>query len=448
MTEAVFQAPKRRAKVYECFRSALPVCWSAEEDQRIFRAEIISHRVIVSNPAHIHTLYERGYFGKGVFSRSRPEHVISKQLKYVGDRCLPVISSSEYQKRLSWARAALVMQGLDDESVNHALQILTKPVELDVKEEQSQEPMKSQDDSIGGSLDDVSCEADLNLDQTDTAVPQRQGNPLHDPLAELCAQEPERLDQLSKPSVKCRRHDDWIAHCGCRPDESQLSSERIVPSAEPSEPCEYVLVEVSEDDDDNRNSTEGSFSMDQREKLVCRINPFTMMEYLQLSYEEAFFLVYALGCLSVYYSGEPLSVAQVWTMFRSLQPNFSTSYTAYHYFRSKGWVPKSGIKYGTDLMLYRKGPPFYHASYSVVVERADACFRGATLRPFSWRSLAALSRTTGNVSKELMLCYVITPSNLTEDMLSSPDCLKRFTVQEVLVSRWVSSRERTEQEEV
>ncbi|XP_048037794.1 LOW QUALITY PROTEIN: tRNA-splicing endonuclease subunit Sen2-like [Megalobrama amblycephala] len=208
-------------------------------------------------------------------------------------------------------------------------------------------------------------------------------------------------------------------------------------------------MEISNLSFKNEPSSNGLFlCQDQREKLVCRINPFTMMEYLQLSYEEAFFLVYALGCLSVYYSGEPLSVAQVWTMFRSLQPNFSTSYTAYHYFRSKGWVPKSGIKYGTDLMLYRKGPPFYHASYSVVVERADACFRGATLRPFSWRSLAALSRTTGNVSKELMLCYVITPSNLTEDMLSSPDCLKRFTVQEVLVSRWVSSRERTEQEEV
>lgn len=38
-------------------------------------------------------------------------------------------------------------------------------------------------------------------------------------------------------------------------------------------------------------------------------------------------------------------------------------------------------------------------SYSVVVERVDESFRGATLRPFSWRSLAALSRVTGNVSK-------------------------------------------------
>lgn len=38
-------------------------------------------------------------------------------------------------------------------------------------------------------------------------------------------------------------------------------------------------------------------------------------------------------------------------------------------------------------------------SYSVVVEKTDETFRGAALRPFSWRSLAALSRITGSVSK-------------------------------------------------
>ncbi|KAG1962684.1 tRNA-splicing endonuclease subunit Sen2 [Pimephales promelas] len=438
MTEAVFQAPKRRAKVYESFEAPLPVLLSSQdEDRNIYSAEIISHQVIVTDPAHTLILYERGYFGKGVFSRSRPEHVVSQQWKYIGDRCLPVISSSEYQKRLSWARAAFAMQGLEDESVHHALQILTKPVEFDVQ---------SQATRVGGSLDDVSCETDLNVDQTDTAGSRRQGNPVYDPLAEDYPEEPERLDQLSEPSVKCGRHDDWIAHCGCRADETRRSSETTVPDTDPTDTREYVLVEVSEEEDGN--STEDNVSMEQLGKCECRINPFPMMEYLQLSYEEAFFLVYALGCLSIYYSGEALSVAQVWTMFRSLQPNFSFSYAAYHYFRSKGWVPKYGIKYGTDLMLYRKGPPFYHASYSVVVERSDVCFRGALLRSFSWRTLAALSRITGNVSKELMLCYVITPSDMTEDMLSSPECVKRFTIQEVLVSRWVSSRERTEQEDV
>lgn len=99
-------------------------------------------------------------------------------------------------------------------------------------------------------------------------------------------------------------------------------------------------------------------------------------------------------------------------------------------------------------MLYRKGPPFYHASYSVVIERVDEVFRGSALRPFSWRSLAALSRITSNVSKELMLCYIIYPADLSDAELDSPVCLSRLKVQEVIVSRWVSSRERAEQDDI
>ncbi|XP_051528283.1 tRNA-splicing endonuclease subunit Sen2 isoform X2 [Myxocyprinus asiaticus] len=410
MTEAVFQAPKRRAKIYESFEAPLPVSFSRENgDIIIYRAEIISHHVIVTDPAHIQALYERGYFGKGVFSRSRPEHMISQQWKYIGDRCLPVISSSEYQKRIGWAQAALLMQGLEEDAVSNALQTLTKRVELDIGDEHGREPIKCQIENFGGSLvdqlvDDMSGDADLdnvkyNLGHTDAEKPQCQGNPLYDPLAELYPEEPEQLDQHSNPSVKCKRHDDWIIHCGCWPDERQsMSSKLSMPDVDPSEGYEYVLVEELEDGD-NKNTEENSEG--RSGKLVCRINPFTMMEYLQLSYEEAFFLVYALGCLSVYYSGEPLSVIQLWAMFCSVQPNFSTTYTAYHYFRSKGWVPKSGIKYGTDLMLYRKGPPFYHASYSVVVDRVDDSCKAAALRPFSWRSFATLSRITGNVSKSL-----------------------------------------------
>lgn len=181
-----------------------------------------------------------------------------------------------------------------------------------------------------------------------------------------------------------------------------------------------------------------------------RRTPFSLTEYLQLSLEEAFFLVYGLGCLSVYLHQEPLSIIQLWRKFRSMHPDFVSLYAAYHHFRSRGWVPKggSGAKYGVDLMLYRKGPPFYHASYSVVIERVDDTFRGSALRPFSWRSLAALSRITANVSKELMMCYIIYPVDLSEDELDSPECLSRLKVQEVIVSRWVSSRERAEQDDI
>jgi len=99
-------------------------------------------------------------------------------------------------------------------------------------------------------------------------------------------------------------------------------------------------------------------------------------------------------------------------------------------------------------VLYRKGPPFYHASYSVIIELVDDHFEGSLRRPFSWRSLAALSRVSVNVSKELMLCYLIKPSTMTDKEMESPECMKRIKVQEVILSRWVSSRERSDQDEL
>jgi tRNA-splicing endonuclease subunit Sen2 len=40
---------------------------------------------------------------------------------------------------------------------------------------------------------------------------------------------------------------------------------------------------------------------------------------------------------------------------------FLTSYVVYHYFRSLGWVVKSGTKFCVDYLLYKKGPVFSHA---------------------------------------------------------------------------------------
>ncbi|KAL7837585.1 hypothetical protein SRHO_G00272960 [Serrasalmus rhombeus] len=474
--EAVFQAPKRRSKVYESFESPLPVPITKEASSPqslIYKAEVINQHVIVREPDHIQALYGKGYFGKGVLSRSRPEHSISDRWENIGDKYLPVIPLSKYQKHMTWAHSALLSQGLDEEVASQVLQKLTLPVELNLRGEHSEEHVEEQvghqkspelasfQAPSSGSLsqdqlmEDVAAAEDINDERKDlecpeAKIPRRQGDPLYDPLAELYSQEPEQVDPNALAKVKCKRHDDWIVHCGCRLDESQMMSVLFKSGSEgfyPSAARGYVLVEEPSEEDSG-DPIHDNISKVRTGRLVCRINPFNMMEYLQLSYEEAFFLVYALGCLSVYYDGEPLSVVQVWQMFCSVQSNFETTYAAYHYFRSKGWVPKSGIKYGTDLLLYRKGPPFYHASYSVVVERVDESFQGTPLRPFSWRSLAALSRTTGNVSKELMLCYVIMPSAMKTEETSTPEFLKRVKVQELIVSRWISSRERTEQDDL
>ncbi|CAG5124479.1 unnamed protein product [Candidula unifasciata] len=166
----------------------------------------------------------------------------------------------------------------------------------------------------------------------------------------------------------------------------------------------------------------------------------------------AFFLSFGLGCLRIL---DPemklLDLTQMWQQFQVLKEHFIPHYVAYHYFRSKGWVPKSGLKFGCDLVLYREGPPFYHGSYSVVVIAVKdstllpVSTRGGLLldnRKLNWVSLAGLNRITEHVAKELMLCYVIWPANMTSEESLSPDCISRFKVKELVVSRWVSSQER------
>ncbi|XP_072176088.1 uncharacterized protein [Diadema setosum] len=173
-------------------------------------------------------------------------------------------------------------------------------------------------------------------------------------------------------------------------------------------------------------------------------DPYPIYEYLQLSYEEAFFLSYGLGCLSLEDSNKKqLDLSEMWRMFSRLQPSFVPNYVVYHYFRSKGWVPKTGLKFGADFIIYKKGPPFYHASYCAyvtMVNEEDVEQGGIT--KMNWTSLIGMDRVIENASKELMFCFVIKPSSLSKRDLESPACIPHFRVQEMLLKRWVPSRER------
>lgn len=114
------------------------------------------------------------------------------------------------------------------------------------------------------------------------------------------------------------------------------------------------------------------------------------LEHLQLNLQEAFFLAYALSCLKIYDTSEvfqiffffffyisfffssqckpdnhllpqrELTIQEMWSTFlcvpHALSSNliaadnpFIVQYVAYHYYRSRGWVAKSGVKFGVDL---------------------------------------------------------------------------------------------------
>lgn len=100
---------------------------------------------------------------------------------------------------------------------------------------------------------------------------------------------------------------------------------------------------------------------------------------------------------------EPLSIVKLWEVFSEVKPDFKTTYMAYHYFRGKGWVPKVGLKYGTDLCecLLKVGsfPPHSSSRQGRTPgpERNSmrSCRTGAAFAACSWQRMFGVSSEVG-----------------------------------------------------
>lgn len=187
-------------------------------------------------------------------------------------------------------------------------------------------------------------------------------------------------------------------------------------------------------------------------------------EHLQLTAEEAFFLHFALGCLKVKQpSGkEHIGTADLLKTLRQtsefppraeaeLQPDdsFLVNYAVYHHFRSLGWVPRPGIKFAMDWMLYAKGPVFNHAEFGVIVmpSYSDPWWKHAEPRTHhkSWHWLHGVVRVLSHVMKSLVLVYVDvpSPSAFDEALAKGPaEVFKLYKIREVMVKRWSPNRNR------
>ena len=87
-------------------------------------------------------------------------------------------------------------------------------------------------------------------------------------------------------------------------------------------------------------------------------------------------------------SGVPLPLVELWRLFRSFDSRFPSKYVAYHYYRSRGWVPRCGLKFGVDFLLYVHGPRDYHATFSLVVEEVDHRLRPVRFWHAVWYAIS------------------------------------------------------------
>eukprot|EP00833_Pecoramyces_ruminatium_P000070 jgi/Orpsp1_1/1174102/evm.model.c7180000048916.1 len=173
------------------------------------------------------------------------------------------------------------------------------------------------------------------------------------------------------------------------------------------------------------------------------------MEYLQLDLEEAFFLKYALNCISIKDNHKILSIDDCWKRFRSNINNpsdpFILKYIAYHYYRSQGWIVKEGLKYGVDYgdyiflyrlyILYQKGPIFSHSEYaiSIIPVMNDQNKLNYIIDMPTIHEINCTNRVCNQVLKKLVYCYIIIPKDID---LNSPDCLKKYSIYEIRMKRW------------
>jgi tRNA-splicing endonuclease subunit Sen2 len=172
----------------------------------------------------------------------------------------------------------------------------------------------------------------------------------------------------------------------------------------------------------------------------------SMAEDYILSPEEAFYLC-ATGRLKIWRDLESgyLSLIQLWNHFSTgsddcfedyeeLAPRFPIRFAVYHYYRSKKWVVRPGLKYGADFTLYKKGPSLDHSKYLVVIIPTidETC---ALNRDWKWALL--MSRLSAQVKKKLVICFVILPHRFQVSDLLQADILSEIKIRDVEMSRWV-----------
>ncbi|KAJ1902884.1 tRNA splicing endonuclease subunit sen2 [Coemansia sp. IMI 209127] len=175
-----------------------------------------------------------------------------------------------------------------------------------------------------------------------------------------------------------------------------------------------------------------------------------LMEPFQLSPYEALFLS-DLGCLEATdaTSGLQYTHGDLWRTLHAVSDDeFELKYAAYYYYRAKGWAVRSGIKFGSDFLLYKSGGPSKsHSQYSVIVRRfnskavdpeadSEAARRMQGALGETWQYMFALSRVTAQAQKSLLVCYVDPPSDGMRGHVKAAPDLHLFGVQEIMVQRF------------
>ncbi|CCH46747.1 putative tRNA-splicing endonuclease subunit [Wickerhamomyces ciferrii] len=169
------------------------------------------------------------------------------------------------------------------------------------------------------------------------------------------------------------------------------------------------------------------------------------LETLELFAAEAFFLKFALNAINIRHNDQPISTVELFNKLSSSKVDdlFIMNYVVYHHYRSLGWCVRSGIKFGTEYLLYKRGPPFHHAEHAVIIlpNYKDEQQNEQVAKDFVW--LSSISRVIGGVRKNLIIVFVDIPTQEEFDSCETlEEKFKLYKINELLYRRWVANKNR------
>lgn len=422
----------------------------------------------IPNPAHARALWEMGFFGKGTLSRSEPswlerEKARLRREKYgaSGRRAAEDATRSRREERRMFK---LERARVERERIDRQRRVEEEGLEsggLDVLGDGTAQldPLAPRSFTEVSTLENSHEEGEASTQAQNGSI---------DTKTE------DRTDTDTADSVEAQ--DGSIE--GPNHRHGRVSDADLLQATD----SQTQLIDPSSEAAKQTTSTEGP-SLDEEEP-----DPdIEDQEHLQLTFEEAFFLTYGLGVLSIFPPplpdsppASPKSTPEPYTthqllylfgkysafphdpLFDTLAPDdqFLLNYVTYHHFRSLGWVVRPGLKFGCDYLLYNRGPVFSHAEFAVLIMPAytdrywntpGGRSRRRVEEQKDWWWLHCVNRVQSQVKKTLVLCYVDVPSplNLVLDFDADAEgdvdvgvLLRSYRVREFVVRRWLANRSR------
>ena len=373
-------------------------------DGRKCRGILVGGSVIIENESDISTLLRLGFYGKGVFSRSFPIHAsTSRVFRVSSDECW---SSGGRRKRvrrnISQSEAS---EGDGEQRKRRKLLLHAEWTE----ERQRLLSLQTETDSA--------CIAEKQV-EISGAIEHRES-----------PSELEGGDENSQTSQEASTREGEV---GTEAAETESVSEPPTGEGELGGKTSQSHTEVTAED------------------------LYPVKEPLFLMPEEAFYLAAELKILQVSPSNDPstpnLPPDKLWRRLCE-KIRFPFTYAVYWHYRKKGWVPKTGLKFGVDFILYKDGPDSYHSSYAVLVTEGfeegrgasviDSAGCGGKMEKPRWMDIIAHCRVCESTAKELVVVCVTVPGDCTEACLrASPEAVERLRLNETLVTRWVPDKDR------